>query len=80
MKTAATNLDVAVNVRAEMARAGVSQVQMAEALGLSQYAVSHRLRGLTPWSALQIAVAAGLLGVPISQIIPDQAFPEAGAA
>lgn len=57
------------NVRGEMARKGVNQTQMAEALGISQAAVSARLRGVTPFDINELAAIARLLGVTVERLV-----------
>jgi transcriptional regulator with XRE-family HTH domain len=56
---------IGANVRAEMARAGVSQAAMARILNLSQSPVSMRLRGATPFTAHELAAIAHYLDVPV---------------
>lgn len=63
--TAATG----ANVRGEMARKGVTQVKLAHALGISQAAVSARLRGQTPFDINELAQIARLLDVSIERLI-----------
>lgn len=63
--------EIGASVRAEMSRRGVQQAAVAERLGLPQSAVSKRLRGLTPWSASELAKVADLLGVPVSKLYPE---------
>lgn len=46
------------NVRAEMARAGLSQDQVAELLGISQPQVSKRLLGAIPFDAVELTKLA----------------------
>ncbi len=60
---------VAGNVRALMARRGVSQHQVADVLGLSQTAVSKRLRGVTPWDVNEMGTLAEAFGVPIAVLL-----------
>lgn len=55
-------------VRAEMARARFSQQRIADALGLSQAAVSRRLTGEVPFSATELAVVAKLLNVRVGTL------------
>lgn len=62
---------VAGNVRAEMARARVPQVRIAAALGLTQQAVSRRLRGEVEFTVSELATVAAELSVPVSALIPD---------
>lgn len=63
--------EIGANVRAEMSRHGVTQAAVAERLGLPQSAVSKRLRGMTPWSASELAKVAELLGVPVGKLYPE---------
>lgn len=56
-----------------MARRGISQGQLGEALGLTQAAVSKRLRNITPWSVPEMETAAKLLGVPVTQLLAEPA-------
>lgn len=67
------------NVRAEMARRGVTQAKLAAALGLSQPSVSARLRGVTPFDVDELHTIAAFLGVPLSDLLPADA-PKVGAA
>lgn len=64
-------LVVAGNVRALMARRGVSQQRLAEVLGLSQSAISKRLRGLTPWDVNEMGTIATAFEVPIGSLLAD---------
>lgn len=57
------------NVRGEMARKGVTQVDLASALGVSQAAVSARLRGVTPFDINELATIAALLGVTVERLV-----------
>lgn len=58
------------NVRAEMARRGVSQTALAVALGVTQPQVSARLRGVVPFNINELHVVAEFLNVPISTLLP----------
>lgn len=60
---------VSGNVRAEIARARVSQTVVAEWLGLSQSAVSSKMRDLTAWSFDEVDMLAHHLGVPLGRLI-----------
>lgn len=51
------------NIRAEMARRGVSQSRLADALGISQQAVSQKLTGRRPITTEEIAAIAAVLDV-----------------
>lgn len=61
---------VAEEVRAAVARKRTTQGELAAALGLSQAAVSRRLVGLVPFDVSEIYVVAGVLGVPVSSLMP----------
>ena len=61
------------NVRAEMARAGVTQAALAKALGLSQAAISARLLGKTPFDINELTTIAEHLGVEVSVLLPVKA-------
>jgi transcriptional regulator with XRE-family HTH domain len=54
---------VGANIRAEMARRGISQAALAKKIGKSQAAVSARLRGTTPVDVNELNAIAGHLGV-----------------
>lgn len=66
--TSSPTATTGANVRAEMARKAVTQTQLASALGLSQGAVSARIRGTTPFDINELATIAGLLDVPIGRL------------
>lgn len=61
------------NVAAEMKRRRLSQSVLAQHLGLSQAAVSARLRGVTSWRVDELQVVADALGVPISTLLGEVA-------
>lgn len=71
---------VSGNVRAEMARRKISQKQLGKALGLTQAAVSKRLRDITPWSVPELEATADLLGMDVSQLLAAPAEPTAKGA
>lgn len=50
------------NIRAEMARAGVTQAQLAVAIALSQSAISRRLSGEADWTVIELYAVAEALG------------------
>lgn len=62
------SLVVAGNVRALMARRGVSQQRVAAVLDLSQTAVSKRLRGVTPWDVNEMGTLADAFGVRVHEV------------
>ena len=57
------------NVRAEMARRGVSQTAMASHLGLGQSALSKRLRGVIAFDINELTAIAQHLDVPLDTLI-----------
>ena len=59
----------AANIRAELARRGLTQSDVAPHLGLTRQAVSRRLVGPTPFTLDQLYKIAELVGVPISVLI-----------
>ncbi len=63
---------VARNVRAELARRGLSQATIANSLGLSQAAVSRRLLGTTSFSIAELERVAEVLPVPIAVLLADE--------
>lgn len=54
---------VAAEVRAHMARRRITQVQLAEILGIKQVSVSERLRGKTPFRLEEIQIIADAFGI-----------------
>lgn len=62
-------------IRAEMARAGVTQTDLAVALGITQPAVSSRLKGRIDWRLRELNTVADFLNIPLSAIVgePEQA-------
>lgn len=71
--TTLTAQRAAAEVRAEVARQRKPQREIAEALGMSQTAVSRRLLGEVEFSLSQLTVLAEVLGVPLSAFIWDDA-------
>lgn len=64
---------IAANVRAEVARAGRSQSEIATALGLSQTGVSRRLSGRVAFDGPELAALAALLDVPVAAFFGESA-------
>jgi transcriptional regulator with XRE-family HTH domain len=63
-----TNIDVAANLRAEIARRQLRQADLAAIWGISEMAVSRRVNGAVPLSADQTAAAAEWLGLSIADL------------
>jgi len=59
---------VAANIRAEQARKGWTQAQLAEHMGMTRQAVSERSRGGTPWTLNETERAARLFGLPFKEL------------
>ena len=68
---------VAGNIRAEAARAGLSQVGLGRALMMSQVSITKRWRGVTPWQLAELDAVARVLGVTVAQLVTP---PSMGAA
>lgn len=66
MRASLPSTGIAANVRAELARHDVTQIQIAELLGLTGAAVSRRMRGETPFRDNELARIAEHLGVSIT--------------
>lgn len=67
--TTTNDAELAANVRAAAARAGVRQAQVADVLGLDKRAVSRRFAGDVPFTALQLDRVAGLCDVELAALI-----------
>ena len=65
-----TQQHVAANVRARMARSGLSQKSLGATLGLKQQSVSHRLTSRTSFTLDEVFVIADVFGVPVSELFP----------
>lgn len=61
------------NVRAEMARKGLSQAALAAELGMSQSMLSYRLAGRVALDVEELARIAAVLEVPVSTLMPEPA-------
>lgn len=62
---------LADTIRAEMARRRISQTKVAGRLGLSQPAISRRLRGETAFDADEIVAIAALFEVPVGSLFGE---------
>lgn len=61
------------NIRAEMARSGITQAAFARDLGMSQSALSRRLTGDADWTIGELLRAAEVLGCPLSALVSEVA-------
>ena len=66
---------VAEEVRALMGRHHVTQMQLAEVLGVAQPAISKRLRGLTAFDANEIGVLAEFFNVSPAELLGERVMP-----
>ena len=61
--------NVTANIRAELARRGKTQGDLAQVIGLTQQAVSRRLTGSYALNVDEIAAIADWLNVPVAQFL-----------
>lgn len=64
---------VADNVRAEMSRRKITQLQVAMALGVSNAAVSRRLSGHVAWDITELGIVARVLDMDPRDLLPATA-------
>ena len=69
MPHAPLSRSVSANIRAEMARRGLTQGVLAEALGLSRPSISNRFRGVVPWTVDELAIVADGLGIDPADLL-----------
>lgn len=62
---------VAGEVRAAMGRNRTSQSVLAPAIGLSQAALSRRLRGEVEFTVTELSAIAGYFGIPLTDLLPQ---------
>lgn len=62
---------VPANIRAEAARRGKSQADLAVVLELSRQGVSQRLLGRVPFRIHELQKIASYLDVPLSQLVDE---------
>jgi len=62
---------VSDNIRAEMARRRLSQIELGRILGRSQAAISRRLAGETEFTVKELRAAAAWLGVSPASLLGD---------
>ena len=60
---------VAANIRAEIARRGLQQAEVAKALGISQQSVSLKIHGRRPLALDEIAGFAALFGMEAYELL-----------
>jgi transcriptional regulator with XRE-family HTH domain len=59
------------NLRAELARAGLFQKDVAAVLGQPQPQISKRLSGEIPWRLTELQAIATHLNIPVSRLIDE---------
>lgn len=62
-------------MRAEMARNGLTQADLAARLRLTQPAVSRRLTGDVPFNVNELALVSRAVGVPLSRLVAGSERP-----
>ena len=60
--------NVTANIRAELARRGRTQGDLAEALGMHPMTISKRMTGQADWWIGEIPAAADWLGIPLAAL------------
>lgn len=63
------NATVAANARAELARRGEKQADLALAAGWTKTTASRRLNGSSDWTATDLDRAAAHFGLPVSDLL-----------
>ena len=66
-----TNL--AANIRAELARNGKTQADLAELLGITRQGVSQRLLGRVDFRLRELSLIADFLGVTVTALLGEAA-------
>jgi transcriptional regulator with XRE-family HTH domain len=68
-----TQASVAANVRAELARKRITQMEVAACLGVSRQNVSQRLNGRVDFRVSELVAIAGLLDIPAAALLAESA-------
>ena len=66
------NETVAANTRAELARRGVKQADLALTVGWTKATASRRLSGSTEWTATDLDRVATFLGLTVADLMTEQ--------
>lgn len=69
---------IAANVRAEIARMGLSDAQFAAQFGLTPMSASRRLSGQTPFTTSEVQRASKMFGVSIESLFTEHRTPRPG--
>ena len=62
-------IDVAANVRAELARRRITQTDVAQRLGVSRQNVAQRLNGSVDFRVGELIAVAEMLGITIAELL-----------
>ena len=62
-------IDVAANVRAELARRRITQTDVAQRLGVSRQNVAQRLNGSVDFRVGELIAVADMLGITILELL-----------
>jgi transcriptional regulator with XRE-family HTH domain len=62
-------IDVAANVRAELARRRITQTDVAQRLGVSRQNVAQRLNGSVDFRVGELIAVADMLGITIAELL-----------
>lgn len=73
MSKSPTRQAIAAEVRAALARDQIKQADLAHAIGISQGALSERLRGVRAFDTDQLAAIAEHLGLNVLDLLPSGA-------
>jgi transcriptional regulator with XRE-family HTH domain len=71
MRTTSPRLEVAANMRAELARRGLVQRHLAAFMGWTRSSTSRRLDGTTPIDIDEVYQVAEFFGMPPLALFPD---------
>lgn len=63
---------MAQRVRDLMEERRLTQEEIAAALGISQEAISRRVRGKVEWRGSELVIVADLLSVDVADLFPEQ--------
>lgn len=66
-----TNKQVGAEIRAWAGRREVSQVQLADALGIHPATLNRKLKGIVPISMDELSIVCERLGVSVSDLMKD---------
>ena len=63
------HIDVAANVRAELARRRITQTDVAQRLGVTRQNVAQRLNGSVDFRVGELILIANMLGITIGDLV-----------